>query len=234
MRIFAISDLHLPGGQAKPMEIFGLHWVNHWEKIKENWRHAITSHDIVLIPGDISWAMTLEKAMVDLDDIGSLPGKKILIKGNHDYWWSSVSRLRERVHESIYVIQNDSLKIGESSDLAFCGTRGWTTPGIKDFTAHDQKIFDRELNRLKLSLDAAQGAKNIIVLLHFPPFDDKGQEESQVSQLIRQYPVQHVVFGHLHGDSLKGVTEGQINGLTYHLVSCDYLDFNPKLIIDRK
>ena len=229
MRIFAISDLHLPGGQVKPMDVFGTHWENHWERIKENWIDLISPQDIVLIPGDISWAMTLNEALMDLDDIGSLPGKKVMVKGNHDYWWSSVSRLREQSHESIYVVQNDSFKTKEFPNLAFCGTRGWTAPGAKEFTSHDQKIFDRELNRLKLSLDAAKDAENIIVLLHFPPFDDKGQE-SEICRLIRQYPVEHVVFGHLHGDSLKGVIEGRIQGLAYHLVSCDYLNFKPKLI----
>lgn len=231
MRIFAISDLHLPGGQAKPMDVFGAHWEDHWHRIKKNWEILVTPQDIVLIPGDISWAMTLEDAMEDLDDIGSLPGEKVLIKGNHDYWWSSVSRLRERLHESIHVIQNDSFVSAGKPGLAFCGTRGWTTPGAREFTDHDQKIFNRELNRLKLSLDSAKGAESIIVLLHFPPFDDRGRE-SEVSQLIKQYPVEHVIFGHLHGDSLRGVIEGEIGGLIYHLVSCDYLNFNPKRIIE--
>ncbi|MFY9278812.1 MAG: metallophosphoesterase [Caldicoprobacterales bacterium] len=231
MKIFAISDLHLPGGQDKPMDVFGDNWKNHWEKIKKNWVELISPQDIVLIPGDISWAMTLKEAMVDLDDIATLPGRKILTKGNHDYWWSSITRLRESVHPSIYAIQNDSLKFDDLPEIAFCGTRGWAVPGIKEFTSHDQKIFNRELNRLKMSLDDAKECQNIIVLLHFPPFDDKG-EESDLCHFIRQYPVQHVVFGHLHGDSLKEVIEGEINGLTYHLVSCDYLDFRPKLIVE--
>lgn len=231
MKIFAISDLHLPGGQVKPMDIFGDHWIDHWERIKSNWIDKVSPCDIVLIPGDISWAMTLDEALTDLDDIGALPGRKIMVKGNHDYWWSSITRLRERSHESIYVIQNDSLMLEDMPNLAFCGTRGWTAPGTKEFTEHDEKIFNRELNRLRLSLDAANNADEIIVLLHFPPFDDQGQE-SDFCNLIRQYPVKHVVFGHLHGDSLKGVIEGEIGGLTYHLVSCDYLDFDPKLIID--
>ncbi|NLI60679.1 MAG: serine/threonine protein phosphatase [Clostridiales bacterium] len=229
MKIFAISDLHLPGQQDKPMDVFGAHWKNHWGKIKENWIEAVSPQDIVLIPGDISWAMTLEEALVDLNDIATLPGNKIMIKGNHDYWWSSISRLRDRSHHSIYTIQNDSISLEDFPGLVFCGTRGWTAPGAKDFTEHDQKIFNREVSRLKLSLDAAKGAPSIIVLLHFPPFDDKGQE-SEICHLIKQYPVKHVVFGHLHGDSLKGVIEGKINGVTYHLVSCDYLDFIPKLI----
>ncbi|NLJ40755.1 MAG: phosphohydrolase, partial [Clostridiales bacterium] len=113
MKVFAIGDLHLPGGQDKPMDIFGSHWENHWERIKKNWADLVRPKDIVLIPGDISWAMTLKEALSDLEEIGGLPGTKVMIKGNHDYWWSSVSRIREQTHESIYVIQNDSLKFGE-------------------------------------------------------------------------------------------------------------------------
>lgn len=229
MKIYAIADLHLPGGQDKPMDIFGTHWEGHWEKIKRNWSEAITPQDIVLVPGDISWAMTLEDALPDLDEIGDLPGTKILTKGNHDYWWSSVSRIREQAQESIHVIQNDSFKPTEMPGLAFCGTRGWIPPGARGFTEHDEKIFHRELNRLRLSLDSAAEAHEIIVLLHFPPFDDKGRE-NEVFHLIRQYPVRHVIFGHLHGDGLRGVVEGEMDGLMYHLVSCDYLDFRPKLI----
>lgn len=229
MRVFAIGDLHLPGEQDKPMDIFGAHWEGHWGKIMKNWLKSVTQQDIVLIPGDISWAMTLEEALPDLDGIGALPGTKILIKGNHDYWWSSISRIRDQTHRSIYPLQNDSFKPEELTGLAFCGTRGWLIPGARGFTDHDQKIFNRELNRLKLSLDSALDAEEIIVLLHYPPFDDKGME-SEICHLIRQYPVRHVVYGHLHGDSLRGVIEGEFNGLTYHLVSCDYLNFNPKLV----
>ncbi|HZJ83796.1 MAG TPA: metallophosphoesterase [Clostridia bacterium] len=230
MKIYAIGDLHLPGGQDKAMDIFGSHWENHWDKIKKNWLNIVEADDIVLIPGDISWAMHLEEALEDLEDIGNLPGKKIMIKGNHDYWWSSISRIRNVLHDSIFAIQNDSLYL-EPLSLAFCGTRGWTTPGGWDFSDHDEKIFSRELNRLKLSLDSAKDAKNIIVLLHYPPFDDKGQE-SKISHLIAQYPVQHVLFGHLHGDSFNRVFEGPFNDIEYHLVSCDYLDFQPKFITE--
>ena len=207
MRVFAIGDLHLPGEQDKPMDIFGANWEGHWGKIMKNWLKSVTQQDIVLIPGDISWAMTLEEALPDLDGIGALPGTKILIKGNHDYWWSSISRVRDQTHESIYPLQNDSFNPKDAPRLAFCGTRGWITPGTRGFTDHDEKIFNRELNRLKLSLDSALGAEEIIVMLHFPPFDDKGRE-NEICHLIRQYPVKHVVFGHLHGESLRGGIEG--------------------------
>lgn len=233
MKIFAIGDLHLPGGEDKAMDVFGLHWEDHWGKIQENWIEKVSPSDIVLIPGDISWAMTLDKALKDLEDIGKLPGKKIMIKGNHDYWWSSVSRIRDVLDDSVYVIQNDSVKFHEEPKLAFCGTRGWVGSWDKEAPSQDEKIFMRELNRLRLSLDSAKDAEAIIVLLHFPPFDSKGQE-NDFCRLIREYPVREVVFGHLHGDSLRNVTEGEIKGLNYHLVSCDYLDFDPKFITDFK
>lgn len=227
MRIFAISDLHLPGNDDKPMDIFGMHWENHWGQIQENWLKNIASEDVVLIPGDISWAMVLDEALQDLEAIGQLPGKKIIIRGNHDYWWSSISRIRSVLPSTVYALQNDSLKLGT---ITFCGTRGWATPGLRGSTDHDSKIFNRELHRLKLSLDSVKGAENIIVLLHYPPFDEKGQE-NEIGLLIREYPVNHVVFGHLHGEGLRNAIEGNINGLNYHLVSCDYLNFSPKLIL---
>lgn len=210
------------------MDIFGVQWENHWDKIQTNWRELVSENDCVLIPGDISWAMDLNDAIEDLKQIGELPGKKIIIRGNHDFWWSSISRVRRVLPSSIYALQNDSFKL---NDIGFCGTRGWTAPGSKDYTPHDQKIFNREVNRLKLSLDSIKGVKDIIVLLHYPPFDDKGQE-TEMGNLMRQYPVRHVVFGHLHGESLKGAVEGEINGIWYHLTSCDYLNFSPKIIME--
>lgn len=226
MRIFSISDLHLPGNADKPMDIFGAQWENHWDKIKSNWREMVDEEDCVLIPGDISWAMKLEDAIGDLEEIGQLPGSKIIIRGNHDFWWSSISKVRRALPQSIYALQNDSIKIGK---VAFCGTRGWTAPGSKDFTDHDQKIFNREVNRLRLSLESAKEAEYIIVLLHYPPFDDKG-EPTELCKLMEQYPVKHVVYGHLHGEASKRRVEGEIEGIQYHLTSCDFLNFCPKIV----
>jgi predicted phosphohydrolase len=228
MKVFAIGDLHLSSIRPKPMEIFGQHWANHWERIRINWIRKVAPEDIVLIPGDISWAMNLDDAQPDLDSIGELPGKKIIIRGNHDYWWSSISRVRSILPSGIFAIQNDSI---EMSGVTFCGTRGWAVFEESEDLQHDIKIFNREVQRLRLSLSSAKNADDIIVLLHYPPFDEKG-EENQIAHLIREFPVSHVVFGHLHGASLNSVTEGYIDGINYHLVSCDYLDFDLKYITE--
>ncbi|MGI6538168.1 MAG: metallophosphoesterase [Caldicoprobacterales bacterium] len=231
--VFAIADLHLSGAVDKPMYIFGDKWKEHWNRIKDDWAARVTDRDIVLIPGDISWAMRLPEAKPDLDAIGSLPGKKIMIKGNHDYWWSSLSKVRNMLMPSACVIQNDSIEL---SGFTFCGTRGWVNPGMKDFTAQDAKIYNREVVRLQLSLESTGYEESestndrLIVLLHFPPFDDKGHETDLVKLLSRYKPA-HVVYGHLHGEGAKNAFEGVYQGSEYHLVSCDYLDFKLKKII---
>jgi len=226
MRIYAIGDLHLSGAVPKPMDIFGLQWTDHWQKISQHWIELVASDDIVLIPGDISWAMRFEDALVDLRMIGELPGKKIIIRGNHDYWWNSVARIRSALPAGMFALQNDSVEI---NGMHFCGTRGWIVPGTKEFNEHDLKIYKREVERLKLSLLSARTSECIIVLLHYPPFDDKGAATAMTEKL-REFGVSHVVFGHLHGPSYK-TTEGEIDNIYYHLVSCDYLNFMPKLII---
>ena len=226
--IYAIGDLHLPGMSNKPMDIFGSHWSNHWRRIQEDWMARVRQEDIVLIPGDISWAMRLEEAGSDLDSIGSLPGEKILIRGNHDYWWSSLSKVRSILPPTVHALQNDSLSMG---GYTFCGTRGWINPGMKDFGEHDAKIYSRELQRLELSLDSAGPAgKDRIVLLHYPPFDEQGRA-TEVVQLLEQYKPSHVVYGHLHGEGTKFAFEGMYDDTLYHLVSCDYIGFRLKQII---
>jgi predicted phosphohydrolase len=178
-----------------------------------------------------------ERAKIDLDDIAILPGRKILIKGNHDYWWSSVSKVRSILPPSIKVIQNDSI---QESAYTFCGTRGWINPGMKDFTQQDAKVYNREVQRLKLSLDSAQLSLmseeaekddiTLIVLLHYPPFDEKGQPTEIVNTLTQCKPA-HVVYGHLHGEGSRIAFEGEYEGTKYHLVSCDYLNFQLKQIV---
>ncbi len=228
MAVFAIGDLHLSKAVQKPMDIFGRHWDNHWEKIKDSWTTVVAQDDVVLIPGDISWAMTLDDALPDLMDIGLLPGKKILIRGNHDYWWSSITKVRASLPDSIYALQNDSIKI---NDLVFCGTRGWLPPGVKDFNDHDMKIYDRELIRLQLSMEHGKKAgDNLVVLLHYPPFGERNSVTPMV-ELIGEYKPSHVVYGHLHGDSTRDIEDITYKNTKFHLVSCDYLDFKLKTII---
>ena len=220
MRLFAIADLHLPGGANKPMDVFGKHWEGHFEKICDSWRENVSGEDIVLLPGDLSWAMQLEEAMGDLARIGTLPGRKVLLRGNHDYWWGSIGKLRERLPGGMYAIQNDAVAL---DGLTVAGSRGWTHPDGSD--QEDKKIYDRELIRLKMSLDraAALGGR-LVVMTHYPPLDEN-HRDTPVSDLIRQYRPTDVIYGHLHGASLKSAFNGRRDGIRYHCVSCDGLGF---------
>ena len=221
--IFAISDLHLPGGKDKPMHIFGSHWEGHFDQIAQDWRARVGDDDIVLIPGDISWAMQLDEAMADLHMIGALPGRKILIRGNHDYWWSAISRLRRQLPKGMYALQNDALVL---DDIVFCCSRGWMQPQGE----HDEenaRIYQRELMRMRLSLEAARRQHRegrLIALCHYPPSDAAGRE-SPMTELFSLFDASDVVYGHLHGQALNGAFEGSIDGVRYHCVSCDYLNF---------
>ena len=222
MDIYAIGDLHLPGGDDKPMNVFGPHWEGHFERICQDWRARVGEEELVLIPGDISWAMQMEQALPDLDAIGALPGKKVLLRGNHDYWWCGITRLRELLPSGMYAVQNDALLIG---DTAVCGTRGWTLPGANT-TPEDDKIYHRELLRMEMSLDRAVKleARRLVVMCHYPPLGEGGTE-TPLSQLLGKYPIGDVVYGHLHGPSLRGAVTGVFGGIRYHCVSCDGLNF---------
>ncbi|WP_341877547.1 metallophosphoesterase [Defluviitalea saccharophila] len=228
MSIYAIGDLHLSGAVDKPMDKFGKNWENHARKIKMNWLEIISDEDTVLIPGDISWGMTLEEADIDLQFINELPGRKIFIRGNHDYWWKSVTKLNT-IYENMYFIQNDFVP---AEGFAVCGGRGWICPNDIKFTAHDQKIYEREEKRLRLSLQAAKRAKHerIIVIMHYPPTNEN-LEPSIFTHLFEEFKVEKVLYGHLHGkDSFNLGLQGIHNGIEYKLVSSDYIDFKPVLI----
>jgi len=230
MSVFAIGDLHLPGHEQKPMDVFGSHWDRHFETISEHWRQKITEDDIVLIPGDISWAMQLEEAKDDLKAIGELPGTKLLLRGNHDYWWSSLSKLRAALPERMHVIQNDAMRFGQH---VFCGTRGWNFPTAQQaLNAQDEKVYLRELMRLRMSLDHARklGGEDVTVMLHFPPLFADGIGTA-FTDILEEYAVQRVVYGHLHGAGIKIGFNGQREGIDYHLVSCDALSFDPVCIV---
>ncbi len=230
MSVFAIGDLHLPGHEQKPMDVFGSHWDRHFETISEKWKQEITDEDIVLIPGDISWAMQLSEAVDDLNAIAELPGTKLLLRGNHDYWWSSLSKLRAVLPPKMHVIQNDAVRFG---DHVFCGTRGWNFPAPQQtLSAQDEKVYLRELVRLRMSLDQARklGGDDVTVMLHFPPLFADGIG-TEFTKILEEYAVQRVVYGHLHGAGIKIGFEGERNGITYHLVSCDALDFSPVCIV---
>ncbi len=227
MAVWAISDLHLPARQ-KPMDIFGPHWANHFERIREDWLGRVKPEDIVLLPGDLTWAMHLEEAQEDLEQIGALPGRKLLLRGNHDYWWSSIGRVRRILKEGCYALQNDSILL---DGLLFAGSRGWTIPADPDGEGDDARIYRRERQRLEMSLKSAR-AKDadapLIVMMHYPP---KSDSQEGFADLLRAYGAQHVVYGHLHGAGLAGAIEGDVDGVHYHQVSCDGLGFRLACIL---
>jgi len=231
MALYAISDLHLALGGDKPMDIFGDRWLKHDENIKKNWIDIIKQEDTVLIAGDISWSIDIEAGKIDLDWIHELPGKKILIRGNHDYWWNSITKLNT-MYSNMHFIQNNHFAY---EDYAVCGTRGWISPFSDAFTESDEKIYGRELIRLRLSLDSAiaNGFEKFIVMLHYPPTNDKF-EESGFVDILREYIVEKVIYGHLHGNFQSRVPERSEDGIEYLLTSCDFLDFCPLLINTNK
>lgn len=229
MKIYALGDLHLGFESNKPMDRFGDQWINHSQQIEYNWRRKITSEDYILIPGDLSWAMRFEEARADLDWLDSLPGKKICIKGNHDYWWDRPKKLNE-AYKDIVFLQNTAYFIEE---IAICGTRGWTCPNPLLFTEEDARLYEREVRRLELSLKAAKGASEIWVMLHYPP-THANEHTSPLVKLLSQYPVTKVVYGHLHDElSWQQSLMGVYNGISYELVSADYLKFDPLYLGER-
>lgn len=231
MKVFAISDLHLSINNPKPMDIFGGAWANYVEDIMNAWDRLVSDGDIVLIAGDISWAMDLSGVLPDLDFISKLKGKKIILKGNHDYWWQSLSALKKELPYNMYAIQNDSIRIG---DYLFCGSRGWTIPSAEN-DVDNKKLYDRELIRLKLSLDQMQKQRKdtdrVAVMTHYPPFD-YSNNPSAVTKLIAEYSPDAVVYGHLHGKNCRMKKLAVVDGIPYYLTSCDQINNSPILIFE--
>lgn len=228
MKIFAISDLHISTDGTKPMEVFGKRWDGYLDKIKADWNEKVTEEDVVLIAGDLSWAMKLEDAVKDLNVISDLKGKKIIIKGNHDYWWNAIGRVRSALGDSFAVLQNDSVKIG---DYVFCGSRGWTLENPS--SEQDQKLVLREVERFRLALKDAEKKREegdkLICLIHYPPFD-LNRNSSPFTELFEQYKVDAVVYGHLHGKDCKAELLVNKNGIKYYLTSCDLVSQKLTLI----
>lgn len=229
-RIFAIGDVHLSFGDGvdKPMDIFGSRWEGHTLKLADKWKSRIAPEDAVILAGDISWALKFEDARTDLEWLEELPGRKILVRGNHDLWWTGVQKMN-RLFDGMLFLQNNAIPLGE---VTVCGSRGWVCPGTDGFDEQDEKIYKRELLRLEMSLEDAlkRGLEPTIGVLHFPPTNDKLQP-SGFTRLFEQAGVRTVVYGHLHGeDAYKNGLKGILNGVHYHLVSLDYLDCNPLLI----
>ena len=224
MKIFAISDLHISTNTDKPMDVFGGNWVGYMEKIFADWESKVNDGDAVLIGGDISWAMTLDDARKDIQTLAGLKGIKVLVKGNHDYWWSAISRVRDALPENFYALQNDSITLGNA---VICGSRCWSVPGAPDFKEHDMKISLRETERLKLSLNDACRTKKegdkLIALIHYPPFNAR-RESSLFTDIFEEYGVDSVVYGHLHGKNVRADKLVVKNGIKYYLTSCDQVD----------
>lgn len=223
MKVFAISDLHLSVNNPKPMNIFGPAWDDYVDKIFADWKEKVSEGDLVLMAGDFSWAMKLEETEEDFNLLKDLPGKKILIRGNHDYWWSSISAVRNFMPAGFYAIQNDAMKFG---DYIICGTRLWNLPdGNKVQTPEDEKIYKRELIRLEMTLQNAQKLKEndekIICMLHYPPYTFK-EEDNEVTAMLEKYGVKAVVYGHIHAFCKQNWILNK-NGVTYYLTSCDII-----------
>ena len=225
MKIFAISDLHMPGKSDKPMNVFGKIWDNYLEKIAADWKSKVSEEDVVLLAGDLSWAMKLEDVDEDAAFLHSLPGIKVLIKGNHDYWWQGIGKARDFMPSDVYLVQNDAMRIG---NLVLCGSRGWTTPNPTDFSKEDEKIYLRESERLELSLCAADKMRKegdtVIAMMHYPPFNVK-REDSNFTKCFEKHGINTVVYGHLHGQDSLCLKKYVKNGVSYYLTSCDLVAF---------
>ncbi len=228
MSLYAIGDLHLCLGAAKPMDIFGGAWVGYMEKLEQG-LSCITENDTTVLLGDLSWALGLQEAKADFAWIDRIPGRKIILKGNHDYWWSTASKFykfcEENGFSNQFILNNNCY---EYEGYAICGTRGWFFEEERSGT-HDEKVFKRELIRLETSLKAA-GDKPKIVFLHYPP-KYKGYECPEILALLEKYDVRRCFYGHLHGGSHGLAMEGVWDGVDFRLVSADKLNFKPYTVI---
>ena len=227
MALYVIGDTHFSEGSNKPMDVFGGAWTGYRDKLVAS-LSVLQPEDVLVLAGDFSWGMSLQEALPDFRLLDSFPGKKLLLKGNHDYWWETVAKMKrffaENAIETIDFLHNSCYFY---NGAALCGTRGWFYDK-NDPAAGDDKIFRRELIRLEASLKAAvdQGAREIDCFLHYPPVF-AGTEVPQITEILSRYPVQRVFYGHLHGDSLRGAFSGVRNGIYYAVVSADALGFRP-------
>lgn len=228
MALYAIGDLHLCLGVSKPMDVFGGNWVGYMDKLAEG-MSVIRPEDTTILLGDLSWALDLEGARPDFAWIDRIPGRKIILKGNHDYWWSTASKFYKLCQEhdftNQFILNNNHYEYG---DWAICGTRGWFFE--EDVSGqHDEKVFKRELLRLEASLKSA-GDRPKMVFLHYPP-RYRGYECPEILELLQRYEVRRCFYGHLHGPSHKLAMEGLWDGVEYRLVAADFLDFKPFTVL---
>ena len=225
MAIYVIGDLHLSFSTNKPMDIFGKNWQNYEEKIKQDWLSKVKKEDTVILPGDFSWAMYLDETEKDFEFINNLPGKKILLKGNHDYWWSTVTSMRKYIDskefKNIDFLYNNSY---EFENKIIAGTKGWNISEDQE----DIRLTKREVARLELSIKDGISKygenKEIIVFMHYPPLT-KTNIDTDYTRLMKKYGIKRCYYGHLHANSIKDAVEGNVDGIEYKLVSSDGLDF---------
>lgn len=225
MNIFAISDLHLSGLADKPMDIFGAGWEGHFEKIKADWLGKVSEEDVVLLCGDTSWGTTLEEGVFDLSSLKGLPGKKVFIRGNHDYWWNGITKLRRAApDDSFYFLQNDCVKF---ENVIICGSRGWSCPGSADYSEHDEKLYLREAERFRLCFREVDKVRKegdvLLAMIHYPPMNPKLQP-TLFTQLFAEQRVDKVIFGHIHGEAYFPFRTVR-DGTEYILTSCDKVGF---------
>jgi len=226
LSIFVIGDLHLSFGTQKPMDIFS-GWQDHWQRIEKNWRRLVKDTDTVVIPGDVSWGLTLEEAQPDFRFIQSLPGRKIISKGNHDYWWQTAKKLQEFLDkngfDTISFLHNNSFEV---ENYIICGTRGWI---FENGQQQDEKVILREAGRLKASLDYMDSDKEKIVFLHYPTIYQE-QRANHIINTLKQYSIKRCFYGHLHGKTINYAFNGVSDGIKYKLISADAIDFCPYII----
>ncbi len=224
MKFYAISDLHISASASKPMDVFGGNWVGYLDKIRADWKEKVGPFDVVMIGGDIRWAMNIEEARSDIEIISDLPGKKVMIKGNHDYWWSGIGKVRDMLPEGFYALQNDAIKFG---NVIICGSRGWSVPGSPDFKEQDEKIYRREIERFRLSLKEAvkllEEGDRLIALIHYPPFNAR-RESSAFTDIFEEFGVDSVIYGHLHGKNVRADKLVIKNNIKYYLTACDQVN----------
>ena len=235
MSVFAMSDLHLSLSADKPMDVFGGGWSDYMDRIRTNWNEVVSPDDTVIIGGDVSWAMYLTQCKADFDYIEALNGVKIISKGNHDYWWESITKLDRFVADSGYTtikfMHNNSYII---ENYGICGTRGWLLPGSEQFKTDDRKMYDRELIRLELSaqhlissLTDRDDVTERVAVMHYPPVDRSQQPDEGFHSIMKKYDITKCIYGHLHGRSCENALCGEVDGIKYRLVSSDYMKFLP-------
>lgn len=228
MALYALGDPHLCLGADKPMDVFGGRWEGYMEKLRAGFS-VLTPDDTLVLLGDLSWALDMERAAPDFAFLADLPGRKLIVKGNHDYWWTTKRKFErfcgDHGFENLELIHNSCALYGE---VALCGTRGWFYEEDKQGT-HDEKIFRRELGRLEASLKAA-GEREKLCFLHYPP-KYRGYECPEILQLLHEYGVKRCYYGHLHADSIRLAIQGESDGIDFRLVSADYVNFTPQKVL---